>query len=92
MTGTNVTDIAIAGIADVTAPVAGEGRITITYGGQTGTALGAALMLTPGSGTVDNAADPSNPLAQGSPVVWGCGITPTASFKYVPANCRYVPN
>lgn len=89
--GTNVLSIAIAGIADVSAPAAGEGRITITYGGQVATALGASLILTPGSGTVTNSADPSAPLAQGAPVVWGCGITPTASFKYVPANCRYVP-
>ena len=89
--GTNVASIAIAGIADVTNPAANEGRISITYAGQVATALNAPLILTPGSGTVTNSANPSAPMRQGAPVVWGCGITPTASFKYVPANCRFVP-
>jgi type IV pilus assembly protein PilA len=31
----------------------------------------------------------NTPLTAGAPVVWGCGIAATASFKYVPANCRF---
>lgn len=88
--GSNVASIAIAAIDDVAAPAAGEGRITITYAGQVATALTAPLLLTPGSGTVNNSAIPSAALAPGQPVVWGCGITTQAAFKYLPANCRYV--
>ena len=89
--GTNVASIAIGAIADVTAPAANEARITITYAGQLATALANPVILTPGSGTVTNAANPSAPLTSGAPVVWGCGINATTSFKYVPANCRYIP-
>jgi type IV pilus assembly protein PilA len=89
--GTNVASIAIAGIADVTAPAAQEARITVTYAGQLATALTQPIILTPGSGTVTNSANPSNPLEVGAPVVWGCGINAVAAFKYVPANCRYIP-
>jgi len=89
--GTNVKSIAIAGIKLVTAPVAGEGAITITYDGQIAAALTKPLVLTPGSGTVTNSATPSGALKSGAPVVWGCGIDAVTSFKYVPANCRYVP-
>lgn len=89
--GTNVASIAIAA-TPVAAPVPPQsGRITITYAGTLGATLAAPLILTPGSGTVTNSANPSGPLLSGAPVVWGCGITPTASFKYVPANCRFVP-
>lgn len=89
--GTKVASIAIEGIADVTAPAATEARITITYAGQLATTLVSPLILTPGSGTVSNAANPSAPLVIGKPVVWGCGIANTASYHYVPANCRFVP-
>jgi type IV pilus assembly protein PilA len=89
--GTNVASIAIGGIANVTAPAALEGRVVITYAGQIATALTAPITLTPGSGTVTNTANPSGPLLPGAPVVWGCGISATAAFKYVPANCRFVP-
>ena len=92
-TGTNVEKIEIAAINDVGAPVANDGKITITYvpAGQVGKALaGNPIVLTPGSGTVTNAASPSDPLKAGAPVVWGCGTTgPTAIFKYLPANCRF---
>ena len=89
--GSNVASIAIAAIPAVATPVLGGGRITITYAGQVATALGAPLLLTPGSGTVTNSALPSAALAAGAPVVWGCGIAEAqrASFKYLPANCRY---
>lgn len=87
--GTHVTSIAIAAIADVTAPVPLEGRITISYGGSVGSVLGSPVVLTPGSGTVNNAAVPAGPLLARAPVVWGCGVTLTAAFRYVPANCRY---
>ena len=89
--GTNVASIAIGPIADVENPTAQEGRITITYAGQLATALGNPVVLTPGSGTVTNSANPTNPIEAGKPVVWGCGIASASSFKYVPANCRYIP-
>lgn len=89
--GTNVASIAIAGIGDVTAPAAQEARITVTYAGQLATALTAPIILTPGSGTVTNTANPTGALMAGAPVVWGCGINNTAAFKYVPTNCRYIP-
>lgn len=88
----NVALIAIAGIADVTAPAIGEGVISITYAGQVATALGVTVNLVPGSGDLDDATGlPPTALASGAPVVWGCVTIPTtpASFKYVPANCRY---
>jgi type IV pilus assembly protein PilA len=88
--GTNVQTIAIAA-TPVAAPVIGSGRITITYAGTLGTTLGQPLVLTPGSGTVTNSALPSAAMVSGAPVVWGCGINATASFKYVPANCRFLP-
>lgn len=89
--GTNVASIAIAAVGDVTDPAANEARITITYDGQLATALTAPVILTPGSGTVTNSANPSDPLTSGAPVVWGCGISAVAAFKYVPANCRFLP-
>lgn len=89
--GTNVASIAIAQTAIAAAIAANAGRITITYAGTLGTTLAAPLLLTPGSGTVTNAAVPSGVLTSGAPVVWGCGINRTASFKYVPANCRFLP-
>lgn len=87
--GTHVTSIAIGAIADVTAPVLPEGRITISYGGGVGAVLGTPLVLTPGTGTVSNAAVPATPLAARAPVVWGCGVALSSAFRYVPANCRY---
>jgi type IV pilus assembly protein PilA len=82
--------IGIDAIANVAAPVAGEGRISITFAGQVGSLLGMPLVLTPGTGSVPGA-NPSAPLAIGAPVVWGCGIASATVFKYVPANCRYLP-
>jgi len=89
--GTEVVSIAIGAISDVAKPVAKEARITITYAGQLATALSAPVVLTPGSGTVTNAANPSQPLTVGAPVIWGCGVSNTSAFRYVPANCRYLP-
>lgn len=88
--GTNVASIAIAGIGDVTAPAANEGRITVTYAGQLATALTAPILLTPGSTTINAVSGlPDAALAVGAPVVWGCTIGAAAAFKYVPANCRF---
>lgn len=87
--GTHVASIALDAIADVAAPVLPEGRVTISYAGGVGSALGTPLVLTPGSGTVSNAAVPAAPLAARAPVVWGCGVALTSAFRYVPANCRY---
>ncbi len=87
---TQVASIAIAGIAIVATPAIGDGRITITYAGQVATALGSAVFLTPGSGTVTNSAFPTDPIRSAQPIVWGCGISTAAAFKYLPANCRYV--
>jgi len=99
---TVVGSIAIAGIADVSVPTAGEGAITINYTttpqNQVGTALGNdTLVLTPGSGTVPEtggagvAGRPTGPMLTGQPIVWGCATTlgTTTVFKYVPASCRY---
>ncbi len=87
--GDKVASIAIAGIAVVTTPAAGDGVISITYAGQLNTALGAAIVLTPGSGAVDAATGkPAAVLAIGAPVVWGCTTAATA-VKYVPAHCRF---
>ena len=87
--GTNVASIAIAATTIAVPVAANSGRITITYAGSLGTTLGNPLVLTPGAGTVTNSAVPNTPLTAGAPVVWGCGIAATASFKYVPANCRF---
>ena len=88
--GSNVASIAIAAIANVTAPAANEGRITVTYAGQLATALTRPILLTPGSGTIVAATGlPSAPMSVGAPVVWGCTIGAAAAFKYVPANCRF---
>lgn len=86
--GTTVLSIAIDPIADVTAPALPEGRITVTYAGTVAAALGTPLVLTPGSGTVNNAAVPAGPITAGQPLVWGCGVALTTAFRYVPANCR----
>lgn len=88
--GQNVASIAIAGIGNVEAPAAGDGVITIAYNGQLATALVSPILLTPGSGAVsDTTGLPGGLLSQAAPVVWGCTIATAASFKYVPANCRY---
>ena len=91
--GENVASIAIAGIEDVTAPEDLEGTITITYAGQVATALASTIRLVPGSGVVDSADTglPAAALSQAAPIVWGCTLESgkAASFKYVPANCRY---
>lgn len=89
--GEKVASIAIAGIADVTAPAANEGRITVTYAGQLATALTVPILLTPGSGVINAVSGlPAAPMAVGAPVVWGCSVANTAvAFKYIPANCRY---
>ncbi len=87
--GDKVASIAIAAIADVAAPAAGDGVITITYAGQLANVLGAPLLLTPGSGVVSATTGlPASPMAIGAPVVWGCTST-AAAFKYVPGNCRF---
>ncbi|WP_159915320.1 pilin [Pantoea sp. 18069] len=88
--GSHVAAIAIAGVPVLAAPIMGDARITITYAGQVATALGAPLLLTPGSGTVTNSALPSGPMRAAQPMVWGCGIATQSAFKYLPANCRYV--
>lgn len=87
--GSIVTSIAIAGIADIVAPAANEGRITITYAGQVANALTTPVLLTPGSGNVTNRATPTAAMVRGAPVVWGCGTRTVTAFKYLPANCRY---
>ncbi|MEW8000877.1 MAG: pilin [Candidatus Thiodiazotropha endolucinida] len=87
-----VASIAIAGFGDVTAPVLGDGIITITYAGRLATALGDTVQLYPGSGAVDATSGiPTVAIAAGAPVIWGCRLTASTatSFKYVPSNCRY---
>jgi len=92
--GTNVASIAIAAIAaiaDVVTPAAGDALITITYAGQLASTLGGTVQLQPGSGTIDaTTGKPASPMAAGAPTVWGCGVSVAQALKYVPANCRYV--
>ena len=91
-----VASIAIQEIADVTKPVAptgknaDEGSIEIKYDGKLATSLADTILLIPGSGAVANGV-PKGALAAGQPIVWGCklGASKAASFKYVPANCRF---
>lgn len=90
--GQNVASIAISAIADVENPTAGEGTITVTYDGQVATALDSTIRLVPGSGAVsDTTGLPGGALNPSQPVVWGCTLQTgkAASFKYVPANCRF---
>lgn len=92
-----VTGVGIRNIA--AAPVAGDGRVTVTYNAATGMNGGQLVIaLTPGSnGIVAASGLPANPMTAGAPVVWGCttGLTAAAPaganamFKYVPANCRF---
>ena len=86
----NVAAIAIAGISSLSTPAMGDGRITISYSGQAASVLGAPLMLTPGSGNVENSGLPASAMDPVKPIVWGCGIANEAALKYLPANCRYV--
>src|SRR5690554_2171441 len=89
--GTNVASIAIAAIADVVSPQAGEALITITYAGQLASTLGGTVQLQPGSGAIDaTTGKPASPVAADAPTVWGCGVSVAQALKYVPANCRYV--
>ncbi|MEJ1250238.1 pilin [Denitratimonas tolerans] len=88
--GEKVASIAIAAIANVQTPVAGDGVITVTYAGQLATALGGPILLTPGSGAVSATTGlPAAAMAVGAPVVWGCTHGTAAAFKYLPANCRF---
>ncbi|MBN7771235.1 pilin [Marinobacter daepoensis] len=88
--GQNVASIAIAEIANVSAPTATDGVITVTFTGQLASAV-SNLYLIPGSGAVSGTTGkPASPLAAGAPVVWGCTVAKPEEFKYVPANCRYV--
>ncbi|WP_104487967.1 pilin [Acinetobacter indicus] len=85
----NVASIAIAEIADVAAPTAGEGLITITYAGQVAGAMDKDVVyLQPGSGTIANGALPTDAIKPGQPIVWGCAVGDAKDFKYVPSNCR----
>src|SRR5690554_1327434 len=89
--GTNVASIAIAAIADVVTPAAGDALITITYAGQLASTLGGTVQLQPGSGAIDAATGkPASSMAAGAPTVWACGVSIAQALKYVPANCRYV--
>ena len=88
-----VAKIAISAINSVTAPVAGEATISVTYLGQVATALGTTttLNLVPGSGGMNTTTGvPTGALVSGQPVIWGCTVGGVqAAFKYVPANCRF---
>ena len=86
----HVASIAIAGIANTSAPAIAEGRISITYAPDLDAVLGAPILLTPGSGTL-TAGTLSAPLVASTPILWGCAINSSAAFRYVPANCRFLP-
>lgn len=85
-----VDSIAIAATANAAVPVLTDARISITYAADFNALLGAALLLTPGSGTVVEGI-PSAPIMPSRPIVWGCAIDSEAAFRYVPANCRFLP-
>lgn len=89
--GSNVASIAIAAIANIQSPGVNEARITITYTGSLATVLGTPILLTPGSGAVnDTTGLPASPMVLGAPIVWGCTAgAVSAAFRYIPANCRY---
>lgn len=84
---TIVSSIAIAAIT-VTTPVAGDGKISVTYNAVVpGTPV---LYLTPGSGVIVTATGlPTAALVPGAPVVWGGSVSAVDTFKYVPANYRF---
>ena len=86
-----VTSIAIAGMPSVQTPALNDSRITVTFAGKIGAALGTPLYLTPGSGLLNIATGlPSLPLQPSTPVVWGCSVGgAVGAYKFVPANCRY---
>ncbi|UYG53297.1 pilin [Comamonas endophytica] len=88
--GSNVASITIAAIPVLATPAMEDGQIAITYAANVGSALGAPLLLTPGSGGVTDSAFPAAPMRLSQPIVWGCGIANAAALKYLPANCRYV--
>ncbi len=87
---TYVASIAIDGFNDTANSTLGEGRISIQYNGQINSVLGTPLLLTPGSGTL-TAGAPSAPIIPGKPMIWGCSIDSVKAFRYVPANCRFLP-
>lgn len=84
-----VASIAIAGINDVSAAAANEGRISVTFAGAVGTALGGPLFLTPGSGAIGANGLPTNPLQPGLAIVWGCTHPDTTVHRFLPASCRF---
>ena len=85
-----VANISIAETANSAIPALPEARISITYAADLNTILSAPLLLTPGSGTVIEGI-PSAPITSSLPIVWGCAIDSAAAFRYVPANCRFLP-
>lgn len=87
---TYVASIAIDGFNDTANPTLPEGRISIQYNGQLHTILGTPLLLTPGSGTLISG-HPSAAVKLNMPVIWGCSINSVDTFRYVPANCRFLP-
>ena len=88
----NVTSIAVAAIAAGT-PVAGNGKITVTYSAAVvGATNPVVLSLVPGSGGL-TAGIPTVAITAGQPISWGCesglagGVT--NNFPFLPTNCRY---
>lgn len=85
-----VASIAITAIGNTAAASLPEGRISITYAADVDAMLSAPLLLTPGSGTV-TAGTPSAPLMPSTPTIWRCAIASSDAFRFVPANCRFLP-
>lgn len=89
----NVQSIAIGAVADVSAVIAVEATISITYRNQVAIALGAGnpIRLVPGAGSIGATGVPTAALNPNAPVVWGCLTTAShvAAFKFLPANCRF---
>ncbi|MCH9691730.1 MAG: pilin [Gammaproteobacteria bacterium] len=87
--GSIVASIAIAGIADVSAPIAGvSAGITVSFTAVISSEV-PSIFLTPGSGPITSAGVPGSPLAPDEPITWGCAVSSAAQTPFVPANCRF---
>lgn len=85
-----VQRIRIAAIGNVVTPAAGDGVVTVDYASQVGGALGAPIILIPGSGFIGANGRPSGLVQINAAIVWGCTLPNAGGFQFVPANCRYL--
>lgn len=86
--GSIVSAISIVGIADTSAPVAGEAVIFVNFAAPISTSV-PALTLESGSGTIGADGSPTGTLNAEAPIIWGCRVNTVAQFPFVPTNCRF---